>query len=112
MKLSEQGGKYRITDRDEILLITDDKQFAENRLKYLIEGEEKNMFNNMKEGPVISLNLQEVPLIEALDRVEREIYKYAIEHTKYNQSKAAVLIGVSRGTLRYKLAEFFPNVYF
>jgi DNA-binding protein Fis len=70
------------------------------------------MFENIKSGPTINLNLNEIPLADALARTEQQIYKFAIEHAKFNQSKAALLIGVSRGTMRYKLQEFFPGVYY
>lgn len=59
----------------------------------------------------ININLVEVPLSEALQRVEAEVYKYAMEAARYNQSRAAQLLGVSRGTLRTKLAQYYPGVY-
>lgn len=59
----------------------------------------------------INLNLTEVPLNEALERVEKEVYGYAIQSAKFNQSQGAKLLGVSRGTFRTKLMQYFPGVY-
>lgn len=43
---------------------------------------------------------------EALQLAEQYIYVEAYKDSGYNQSKAAKLIGVSRGTYRTKLAKF------
>ncbi len=60
---------------------------------------------------LINLNLVEVPLNEVMERVEKEVYKHAMEAAKFNQSAAAKLLGVSRGTLRTKLNEYHKGVY-
>jgi DNA-binding NtrC family response regulator len=57
------------------------------------------------------INLKNVPLRNALEHAEKEIYKYAMETHKYNQSKAAKALGVSRGTLRNKLQHYYPDKY-
>jgi Fis family transcriptional regulator len=59
----------------------------------------------------ISLELKDVIIHEALERVEKELYKFAMENSQYNQSKAAKLLNVSRGTLRTKLDQYFPGVF-
>ena len=35
-----------------------------------------------------------------------------MQECKYNQSRAAIKLDMSRGTLRYKLKEYFGNKYF
>lgn len=42
----------------------------------------------------------------ALQRAEAVIYQAAYHHTGYNQSVAAKLLGVSRGTFRSRLKEW------
>lgn len=44
---------------------------------------------------------------EALEEAERYIYMSAFHSTKYNQSKAAIALGVSRGTFRTKLNKYW-----
>lgn len=61
--------------------------------------------------PNINLTMTDVPLELALIKAEAEIYKFAIEQSRFNQSRAASALGVSRGTLRTKLNLYFPNVY-
>ncbi len=59
----------------------------------------------------INIHLSNVPLNEALTTVEKDVYKHAMEAAKFNKSRAAKLIGVSRGTMYHKLREFFRGVY-
>ncbi len=60
---------------------------------------------------MININLEQVPLDEAMERVERELYKHAMEAAKFNKSRAAALLGVSRGSFHHKLRLFYPGVY-
>jgi len=46
-----------------------------------------------------------------LEQVEQPLFQATIEHCKYNQSKAAEVLGVSRGTLRTKLKKYFDDKY-
>lgn len=46
-----------------------------------------------------------------VDEVEGPLFKTVMEHCKYNQSRAAILLGVSRGTLRTKLRKHFDDKY-
>ena len=46
-----------------------------------------------------------------LEQVESALLKSAIEHCKYNQSRAATLLGLSRGTCRMKLKKYFDDKY-
>ncbi|ORU89405.1 MAG: Fis family transcriptional regulator [Cycloclasticus sp. symbiont of Poecilosclerida sp. M] len=40
-----------------------------------------------------------------ISQVEKPLIKSVLEHTQSNQSKAAKILGLSRGTLRKKIAE-------
>lgn len=46
-----------------------------------------------------------------LEEIETPLFRAVMEHCKYNQSKAAVMLGISRGTLRTKLREYFDDKY-
>ena len=59
------------------------------------EGEEKN------------LNLYQL----IVEEVESPLIRSVMELTRYNQSKAARVLGVSRGTLRTKLKHYFDDEF-
>ncbi len=46
-----------------------------------------------------------------LEEIETPLFKAVMEHCKYNQSRAAVMLGISRGTLRTKLRHYFDDKY-
>jgi len=46
-----------------------------------------------------------------LDEVESALYEAIMKYTKGNQSRAAKLMGVSRGTLRTKLKTYFGTTH-
>jgi len=46
-----------------------------------------------------------------LEEVETPLFRAVMEHCKYNQSRAALLLGISRGTLRTKLRRYFDDKY-
>ena len=46
-----------------------------------------------------------------LEEIETPLFRAVMEHCKYNQSRAAQLLGVSRGTLRTKLRRYFDDKY-
>ena len=41
-----------------------------------------------------------------MEEVERPLFQTVMEHTGGNQTRAAILLGISRSTLRKKLARF------
>lgn len=41
-----------------------------------------------------------------MKEIEPPLFKSAMKHTKNNQSSAATLLGISRGTLRKKLKQY------
>lgn len=46
-----------------------------------------------------------------MEEIEMPLYKIVMEHCRYNQSRAAIVLGVSRGTLRAKLKRYFDDQY-
>ncbi len=54
-----------------------------------------------------SLNLYEL----VLEEVEGPLFRTVMEMTRYNQSRAARVLGVSRGTLRTKLKHYFDDEF-
>lgn len=46
-----------------------------------------------------------------LEEIEIPLFRAVMEHCKYNQSRAAVILGISRGTLRTKLRHYFDDKY-
>jgi DNA-binding protein Fis len=46
-----------------------------------------------------------------LEEVEAPLFKAVMEHCKYNQSRAALMLDISRGTLRTKLRHYFDDKY-
>jgi Fis family transcriptional regulator len=53
------------------------------------------------------LNLYEL----VLEEIEGPLFRTVMEMTRYNQSKAARVLGVSRGTLRTKLKRYFDDEF-
>ena len=43
--------------------------------------------------------------------VERTVLEEALKQNQYNHSKTARVLGISRGTVQYKLKEYFNNQY-
>lgn len=46
-----------------------------------------------------------------LEEIETPLFRAVMEHCKYNQSRAASMLGISRGTLRTKLRHYFDDKY-
>lgn len=46
-----------------------------------------------------------------LEEIEIPLFRAVMEHCKYNQSRAATMLGISRGTLRTKLRAYFDDKY-
>lgn len=65
----------------------------------------QNYFNELKGNDPVDL-YQFV-----LEEVETPLFKAVMEHCKYNQSRAAIMLGISRGTLRTKLRKYFDDKY-
>ena len=46
-----------------------------------------------------------------MEAIEPPLFKAVLEHSHYNQSKAAKRLGLSRGTFRTRLAAYFGDAY-
>ena len=55
----------------------------------------------------VDLNLYQL----IIEEVEGPLFRTVMELTRYNQSKAARVLGVSRGTLRTKLKRYFDDEF-
>lgn len=69
-------------------------------LRHNVQEALQNYF--AKIGDVFVNNLYEM----VLNEVEEPLLKAVMQYTKGNQSKAAILLGLSRGTLRKKLKTY------
>ncbi len=54
-----------------------------------------------------NLNLYQL----VMEEIEGPLFRTVMELTRYNQSKAARVLGVSRGTLRTKLKRYFDDEF-
>ena len=55
----------------------------------------------------VDLNLYQL----IVEEIEAPLFRTVMELTRYNQSKAARVLGVSRGTLRTKLKRYFDDEF-
>lgn len=62
---------------------------------------------NVAKGKNSNLNLYEL----IIEEIEAPLFRTVMEMTRYNQSKAARVLGVSRGTLRTKLKRYFDDEF-
>ena len=46
-----------------------------------------------------------------MEQIEPPLFKAVIEYCRYNQSRAADMLGLSRGTCRAKLIKYFNEQY-
>lgn len=69
-------------------------------LRQAVKNTLRNYFGNIgNERPVDFYNI-------LLEEVERPLLEVLINHTHYNQVRMAVILGISRGTLRKKLKQY------
>lgn len=90
--------------------------------------QEYNMQKSIIESEVVSLNTAVEVTIKrylesmgqdkivnlydmVLEQMEPALLKAVIEHCRYNQSRAATMLGLSRGTCRAKLIKYFNDQY-
>lgn len=64
-------------------------------------------------GEDLSLKIEATEKLSTLlEKAEKHVIKLAMERCKWNQSAAALALGISRGTLRTKLERYFGDKYF
>jgi arginine utilization regulatory protein len=61
----------------------------------------ERIFNPMASAPPI--NVEDLNLKAALEKTERELIKKALEQAGGNKTKAGMLLGIPRQTLKYKI---------
>ena len=74
-------------------------------LSETIEAIVKRYLNSVELSEIT--NLHEM----VIEQIEPPLLKAVIEHCRYNQSRAADLLGISRGTCRTKLKKYFDDQY-
>lgn len=86
--------------------ITQDVQQSNEALSEQVVGAVKRYLSavNSKDA---NLNLYQL----IVEEVEAPLFRTVMELTRYNQSKAARVLGVSRGTLRTKLKRYFDDEF-
>lgn len=67
----------------------------------------KGYLNAVGSSKETNLNLYQL----IVEEVEAPLFRTVMELTRYNQSKAARVLGVSRGTLRTKLKRYFDEEF-
>ena len=80
--------------------VQDAQDVANTNLRESVQQSVEQYFKNLDGAPAGNLyNL-------VLDEVEEPLLKAVLAYTKGNQSKAAIILGLSRGTLRKKMKKY------
>ena len=72
----------------------------ENTLRSEVEKALRRYFDHIEEEPVTDLHRM------VISEVEIPLFEAVLKHTGNNQSKASVMLGLNRGTLRTKLKSY------
>ena len=72
----------------------------ENTLRSEVEKALRRYFDHIGEEPVTDLHRM------VISEVEIPLFEAVLKHTGNNQSKASVMLGLNRGTLRTKLKSY------
>lgn len=87
-------------------VLQDVMQNDNNALSNHVINVVKNYLNTVSNKNA-NLNLYQL----IVEEVEAPLFRTVMELTRYNQSKAARVLGVSRGTLRTKLKRYFDDEF-
>ena len=81
---------------------------AVERAVLLAEGERltRDLFSMLGLTPGTTQNVQLPPAGTDLEQLERDLVVQALERTKWNQTKAAGLLGLNRDQIRYRIEKF------
>jgi DNA-binding NtrC family response regulator len=81
---------------------------AVERAVLLAEGEylPLDLFSMLRPTPGASQNVQLPPAGTDLRQLEHDLVVQALERTKWNQTKAAGLLGLNRDQIRYRIEKF------
>lgn len=94
------GAARRLKGEIEMETMPEQVSASNLSLRENVEQSVKQYFDHLDGAP--AGNLYDL----VLDEVEEPLLKAVLEYTKGNQSKAAILLGLSRGTLRKKMKKF------
>jgi Fis family transcriptional regulator, factor for inversion stimulation protein len=87
------------------IVLEEAKQRSESLSQQVIDSVKGYLHTmNLKDG---NLNLYQL----IVEEIEAPLFRTVMEMTRYNQSKAARVLGVSRGTLRTKLKRYFDDEF-
>jgi Fis family transcriptional regulator len=86
--------------------VTQDTTVATLTLSEHVSQTVKNYIKTIG-GKKVDLDLYQL----IMEEVEAPLFRTVMELTRYNQSKAARVLGVSRGTLRTKLKYYFEDEF-
>lgn len=86
---------------------------VKQEIQHYVEGLSPQVINAVKGyltatgNKNVNLNLYQL----IIEEIEAPLFRTVMEMTRYNQSKAARVLGVSRGTLRTKLKRYFDDEF-
>ncbi len=87
-----------------VSVISEDKEMTVSLASSVTQSVQKYFSELRGEDPVDLYQF-------VLEEVETPLFRAVMEHCKYNQSRAALMLGISRGTLRTKLRRYFDDKY-
>lgn len=86
--------------------VTQETMQGSEALSYQVVNAVKRYLANVGSKDA-NLNLYQL----IIEEVEAPLFRTVMELTRYNQSKAARVLGLSRGTLRTKLKRYFDDEF-
>lgn len=101
--------KYALQMNYHITYVT---SYVQVLIQQAIMTMEMNNMSILTDGAIRSIEQGSLTGGSVLELAEKEILKTIMKVCKYNQSRAAINLGVSRGCLRAKLAHHFKDAYF
>ena len=87
-------------------VVLQDVNQQNDALAQQVVGSVKGYLNAVN-NKAVNLNLYQL----IIEEIEAPLFRTVMEMTRYNQSKAARVLGVSRGTLRTKLKRYFDDEF-
>ena len=95
-KLDESStiSSFRVTDQLESF---SQQEHQESTLRSEVEKALRRYFQHVEDGPVTDLHRM------VMSEVEAPLLEAVMRYTRKNQSRASIMLGLNRGTLRTKL---------
>ncbi len=95
-----------IVQQDNVIVLQDVEMKAQNLASNVIETT-RAYIASQSGTKTADFNLYNL----MLEVIEKPMLRTVMEMMRYNQSKAAKALGISRGTLRTKLKEYFDDEF-